>query len=629
MATTPATEVPLPWDPNAGNPSCANSSLVQPFNTSDAAEVNRVHGPDPTRGTANQVMLGVLGGLTVASYTAFVVLRKRFDRTRVRPRSIPRLAMFGYLCYLLGDALPKSMGYAAFPCWMWHFFDVLVVPLLALSLFMRYAYFILLHRYAQASVAHGGRLLLDAANSSEAANANANANANATTSTATATANDAENALEANARKVVDNATWVTRALWDVTRIPFTWRANSASSHKASVMASPGSPANDAAKEDALALYTLKFVLTYRGEMAYNMVNLAPFILIGAVLCATADPAFTHNCVNCTTMSVPVKNWVIASGVICLLLCLTLSFRVRSLRDPFGFKTEARLCTFDAILAMIAYLYNVFAGDWGPFDTQAQLWDNSIIVTIPLFLIVVHSTLWPLADAAWREGWRDSGIKMNERRKREAARARNAMVRGGGGGGGKDSTSVAGSQGAALPSAVQVQPGTDQLTVDALAMVPSQFASVPSQADGGTQASTAALRLETVLNTPGLRELFEAHVQAEFSSDCFSFPDATETFRRSFFDVGATARLARAKRIAQVFVGNGAVQQVNISDAAARRIRSALAAATHSGAIPREVFDEARAEVMAIVENGALMRFRRTREFAEFERGHGGGGAPA
>ena len=45
--------------------------------------------------------------------------------------------------------------------------------------------------------------------------------------------------------------------------------------------------------------------------------------------------------------------------------------------------------------------------------------------------------------------------------------------------------------------------------------------------------------------------------------------------------------------------------------------------------MPREVFDEARTELSRILENGALVRFRRTKEYADFERRNGAAFASA
>ena len=124
--------------------------------------------------------------------------------------------------------------------------------------------------------------------------------------------------------------------------------------------------------------------------------------------------------------------------------------------------------------------------------------------------------------------------------------------------------------------------------------------------------------LASVLADGKLRAAFAKHVEAEFCSELLTFVEVVAEWELSFVDIAPTARLTRAKRIAQVFIGQGALQEINVSDVVVLHVRQQLAdAASDSTRLTDALFYEAKREVVQLLELGPLSRFVETREFKD------------
>ena len=637
---------------------CATSALVPntaAFNATTAAGPFALQ-PIPSK-TLDAALAGVFGALAAACLAAFTVLKRAFDRTKVRPLVVPRLATAGFMCFLVSDTITKAAGYDQVPCVVWTLAASFVVPLTGFAVIMRWCYFLLLARFAAASAAYGGNLTNNAA---------------------------AEPVLTT----WTESISWTARALLDAASIPFrrdptnaianananAAAASASASATVAAVPSPSSPtptnslikptpllgvdaAANAAVDPLQSLHTLKFALTQRGQTLLALFFVGPFLLAGLVAVLASDPAYAAGCTNCIVMSFAVIALLIVEGILIVVVAVSLSLRTSGMRDPFAFTAESRWCVLDAAIALVFFLIRIFA-----VYTEPGGFDSSAPVMFFLFMIVVHSTIYPLYVAYKTEG--TGGMRREWRRAKK--RVVNTLTRAkrrmllvdasmeasvGPGGGNNNNNNNNNSGGPRRGGAFASGPGEAAAAGGNSPHVPrhgglrqtASFASSsqhdndapaaapPSPALPSTMSSqnlTSLIRaglnvtgrnLDAVLVDTELRERFDKYVQSEFASETLAFLDAVATYRKSYFDVGPTARLARAKRIAQVYLEPGALQQVNVAAATVRKVKRALADATAhpTQSVSRDVFDEARMEIARILEDGPLTRFRRTKEFKD------------
>ena len=167
----------------------------------------------------------------------------------------------------------------------------------------------------------------------------------------------------------------------------------------------------------------------------------------------------------------------------------------------------------------------------------------------------------------------------------------------------------------------------------------------PVPASPGETGKEYSATLADVLGDAAARAAFEAHLNREHAAETIRFWADVEAFKRSFHDWTPSTQRARAARIVHAYVDLDGEFTVNLSADTRNELMAAVAAprgtttATTSGVdvlvddpISDRMFDRARDDVMRLMENDALMRFRATPEYASvcerLAQARGGGAAP-
>ena len=107
---------------------------------------------------------------------------------------------------------------------------------------------------------------------------------------------------------------------------------------------------------------------------------------------------------------------------------------------------------------------------------------------------------------------------------------------------------------------------------------------------------------------------FKKHLESEWGLESLLFIEDAFAWRRAYADLAASARLARARKIAAVYVATSGTNAINLSDAVARNITSKLNARAKDA--PLDCFEEAVHELAVLMERGAVPRFVSSRAFA-------------
>jgi CRP-like cAMP-binding protein len=123
------------------------------------------------------------------------------------------------------------------------------------------------------------------------------------------------------------------------------------------------------------------------------------------------------------------------------------------------------------------------------------------------------------------------------------------------------------------------------------------------------------LGYESIVRHPASRDVLLAHMKLEFSEEAYLFARDAEAWRRSLPPPAAralastplAAALAAARSLAELYISDGAPQQINISAPCQKAVLGALEA----GAIEASLFDAAIDEVRKLVERDTLPRVTR------------------
>lgn len=123
----------------------------------------------------------------------------------------------------------------------------------------------------------------------------------------------------------------------------------------------------------------------------------------------------------------------------------------------------------------------------------------------------------------------------------------------------------------------------------------------------------AHYNLNVILGDKVLAKAFEDHLQKEFGVESLFFYQEVKNWRTAYRDMGASTRLARAKKIIHTFIRNDGIFSVNIPSATSKAIVQAM---EDTATFPKEdLFDDAAEEVRELLEMGALARFKKSEKF--------------
>ena len=559
MSLPPVPRAQTPVDFNPTKPTCANSSIVAEFNAS-APEWT-----PPPRATMSAVVSIISLTMCVASLVAFAVLKQRFQRTKVRPLVVPRLAFIGVLFFIVSANVPSIWGFEPLPCWFPAFVTLSIPSSLGVALLLKAMYFLLMTRFA-VSLAVFGRRAVDASGGDTDTDADTDPGGPHSTAVHHQQPPRRARRILTNIKATLDVLVFATKTIIN----PLPTREELMRSRDATARA-----------DQARTLEALKFVMSTRGQSLFEGFVASPFLLFNIIATIVADPSYNAGCFGCFRVTPAVLYINFVQGSILLAFGVFLAYRLRGLKDPFGVFWEGRLCLASIIIAVVFYSIGFFTNaraSSSPFDW----WSISLLF---VSLVVVFTSALPV----WM-GWREeaqsgSRFAAAAKRLRRARRKQQAADKG-------ELLSTTNRQSSLKP------PG--------------------GGSHGSFTANDPSRDVMWILNDARLKAAFEKYLETEFCPELLIFLEITDEWKRSFVDIAPTARLSRARRIANSFIGAGAVQEVNVSDRVSRAIRTHLAdAAANPAKLTQELFDEARQDVVVMLEHGPLMRFLETPEAEE------------
>jgi hypothetical protein len=117
------------------------------------------------------------------------------------------------------------------------------------------------------------------------------------------------------------------------------------------------------------------------------------------------------------------------------------------------------------------------------------------------------------------------------------------------------------------------------------------------------------------MGTPALSTAFEKHLRHEFSVESLFFLRDVQAWKATYFDIGQTARVARARRMLHQYIKSAGTYAINIDF----KLQSEIFAALPDDAadVHREFLDSAAEEIRKLLLRGSVVRFLKSDAFEE------------
>ncbi|KAH9258739.1 hypothetical protein BASA81_003241 [Batrachochytrium salamandrivorans] len=119
------------------------------------------------------------------------------------------------------------------------------------------------------------------------------------------------------------------------------------------------------------------------------------------------------------------------------------------------------------------------------------------------------------------------------------------------------------------------------------------------------------IMLLQVLQDPTLCQLFEQHLVAEFAVESLYFLKDVAQWENSYYNIAATARTARARKIYKSYIAITGLYSVNVSSEVNQEIRLRGGEGNPIAVedVPVDLFQKAKVEISHMLITGALLRF--------------------
>jgi len=305
----------------------------------------------------------------------------------------------------------------------------------------------------------------------------------------------------------------------------------------------------------AIRMRAIKFLIGPRGVFLLFALLMVPFLIIFIVLLATS-PVYYEGCTGCFSHSSHDLDYAqIGIGLYIFVFGVFVGVTVRNRKDPFGILRECLISMAWGLLAVIGTILSLVV----PLPASNVITFN-FMIQASITMMVFTQTLMQVLRGAYEER-----VKRKQRSQRRTA-------------------------------------STSQLLGK---LRPSKHKRPVS----GTKL------LDTIMDNPELLELFEQHVAAEFGMESVLFLKDSAQWIRTYYDVAPAARLARARKLYNMYIDVSGVFSVNIPSTCS----SALNRALQGSRVEQTVFDEARLEVASLLERGAVARFMNSKAYKEFK----------
>jgi hypothetical protein len=535
----------------------------------------------------------------------FMMYRKRYPRTQVRPVLSPIMLSLSLFAFLHATYLNPVLGLINVPCAWAAFVMMGIVPTLATGIIIHYVHMLLMNRFALV-VAKYGRV-----------------------------SKEEEAEVEQLEREALSFTRFhlLNRLLWDLGAVmeSIYLLVRIVLFGTSSIMFK--SNQSDNIRERYRALHVLRFVLTGRGMLLFVLVAESPWTILAIIIATTGSPAFEYGCTGC--FDVPATTPIIVTQAVALLLTGSLIyFRIRPLKDPWGMRPEARNTLLWVLLAFVAYMLG--SNKIAPMHAGV---DMAFLILLAFLMAVAQMSVVEIILGAWDARNKGSvspserGNHGNNNNKARAVRKTIAAGGGGAGGGGGNrgtkrvnaspvvSGGGAGGSGGAGGGNGNGNGngggggGSQNSFVGGIGDTLSYNSGAFSPADGNV-----APQLDSVLKRADLADMFENHLVSELGVESLNFLVDTAEWKAEYQDAAPTARLARAKRLVKSYIETGGMMTINIPGGIAEKVKRIVFSGKENE-LNETVFDDARREISILLEVGAVSRFMNSKEYRELQAG--------
>jgi hypothetical protein len=132
------------------------------------------------------------------------------------------------------------------------------------------------------------------------------------------------------------------------------------------------------------------------------------------------------------------------------------------------------------------------------------------------------------------------------------------------------------------------------------------------------------MQLKDVLAVKDMCAVFEEFLIEELQVENLLFLQDIDAWKRAYFGVAPTARLARARRLFRVYISSDGQFQINISSKCSKQLTTLFADKAIAD-VPLTQFDEAVDEISLMLQFGGVRRFQESKKYKEFRASFGGG----
>jgi hypothetical protein len=310
----------------------------------------------------------------------------------------------------------------------------------------------------------------------------------------------------------------------------------------------------------ARTIKALTFVASAKGTFVIFMCILLPFLVVALVLCFSDK---TYLACNGCKLALSEVVEIIVCGILFILFGVLAGFRVRHYPDPWKLRREVSILCFWAFVTLVGFVLGTF------FDPSVtSTFDFQLIIVGGFIGFIGTQTVYQVGSS-WQNEKGTAEARAKARLKRDAKAARNKF----------------------------------RSAID------------DSQVHSTTQTNAGErLNLKTVLGNPTVAEAFEKFLVAELGVESLMFLRDSERWKRAYFDIAPSARLARAKRIYHQYISPTGSFPVNIPSEMISVVRGKVMKEGLQDCT-EDVFDNAREEINDLLQAGALLRFQNSKMY--------------
>jgi len=318
--------------------------------------------------------------------------------------------------------------------------------------------------------------------------------------------------------------------------------------------------------ERARVVSALTFVASTKGTVVVFLFVLLPFLAVALGLILT-DPTYLR-CNGCKLAFAEVVE-IIVVAVICILFGIFAAFRVRKYPDPWHMRREATLMCLWGIVILVGFCLGTF------FDPAPDVaYDHQLIIVTGLLGFAGVQTVYQVAMAYFTE--RSTILARKEVRAKREAKKQKRKVK-------------------SVVDESQVNSTTTQMT----------------------SPNSERLVLKKVMTNPTLAGLFEQFLVGELGVESLLFLRDTDAWKKAYYDVAPSARLARARRLFNTYISTNGSFPVNIPSETMGVIRSQLMKDEMQDC-REDIFDAARDEINDLLQVGAVLRFQHSKLYRNY-----------